>query len=218
MSNAQGELKGRLEVWDIKDIIPYADNANSHPQEQIEKLAAQIARDGWDQPIVVDKDGVIIKGHARRLAALHLGIAQVPTLVRDDMTPKQVKAARLGDHGISALAHLDVDALSREVTAMMSMQDDMTISIEDMGFRIEDLVMVGDTAPIFASTPIDDATPAASNEPAAPANDNSKPNLDHEKPYVELRQIIVDAKNEDEQKRIYDMVTAAGFTCRPLTI
>ncbi|MFH3639762.1 ParB/Srx family N-terminal domain-containing protein, partial [Acinetobacter baumannii] len=81
----------------VDDVKPYELNAKIHSEEQVAKIAESIARFGWDQPIVVDKNGVIIKGHGRRLAAIKLGLIEVPVLVRDDLNEEQVKAARLAD-------------------------------------------------------------------------------------------------------------------------
>ncbi len=54
------ELK--IQMWIVDDVKPYELNAKIHSEEQVAKIAESIARFGWDQPIVVDKNGVIIKG------------------------------------------------------------------------------------------------------------------------------------------------------------
>ena len=88
----------KVDLVPIDKIIPYSGNAKAHPEAQIKKLAAAIAEFGWDQPIVVDKDMVIIKGHARRLAAIFLGLERVPVIVAKNLTPAQVRGARLADN------------------------------------------------------------------------------------------------------------------------
>ena len=102
---------------DPAELTPYAHNAKTHPDEQIDKIAGSIAEYGFDQPIVVDADGVIIKGHGRRLAAVRLGLASVPVIVRDDLTPAQVKAARLLDNK-SAESEWDLDQLVIDLQAL----------------------------------------------------------------------------------------------------
>lgn len=105
-------------VWrDPADLTPYAHNAKTHPDGQIDRIAGSIAEYGFDQPIVVDADGVIIKGHGRRLAALRLGLKSVPVIVRADLTPAQVKAARLLDNK-SAESDWDLDALVIDLRAL----------------------------------------------------------------------------------------------------
>jgi len=52
-------------MWPIDRPIPYARNSRKIPQRAIDKVAASIKEFGWRQSIVVDKDGVIICGHAK---------------------------------------------------------------------------------------------------------------------------------------------------------
>jgi ParB-like chromosome segregation protein Spo0J len=102
---------------DPASLTPYANNAKAHPTEQIDKVAASIASFKFDQPIVVDARGVIIKGHARREAALRLGLTLVPVLVRDDLNDAQVKALRLADNRAAESAWLS-DALTLELASL----------------------------------------------------------------------------------------------------
>jgi ParB-like chromosome segregation protein Spo0J len=106
------ELK--LEMWDPQELIPYDLNAKKHDKAQITRIANAIKRHGWDVPIVVDRDGVIIKGHGRRLAALELGLKKVPVIRRTDLTPEQVKAARLADNRV-AIGDFDPEKLRADL-------------------------------------------------------------------------------------------------------
>jgi ParB-like chromosome segregation protein Spo0J len=75
-------------------IIPYARNARKIPQQAIDKVAASIQKFSFRQPIVVDKDGVIVCGHTRWLAAQQLGLEEVPVHVAENLTPhKYVRIA-----------------------------------------------------------------------------------------------------------------------------
>jgi len=65
-----------VEWRDPQSLIPYINNAKTHPPEQIVKIAASIAEFGFDQPIVLDGQGVVIKGHGRREASLKLGLKE----------------------------------------------------------------------------------------------------------------------------------------------
>lgn len=106
-----------LEIWPIEAIIPYETNAKLHTPEQVTKIATAIARHQFDQPIVVDRDGVIIKGHGRRLALLELARERVPVIVRRDLDPEQVKAARLADNRV-AQGDYDLDMLRDELESL----------------------------------------------------------------------------------------------------
>jgi len=81
-----------------KVLKPYFRNAKKHSRAQVTSLANAIRRVGFDQPIVVDKDMVIIKGHGRQLAAIDCGLTLVPVVVRNDLTEMQVMAARIADN------------------------------------------------------------------------------------------------------------------------
>lgn len=95
------------------ELRPYAQNAKKHPPEQVEKIAAQIAAAGFDVPIVVDRDLVVIKGHGRREAAIQLGLERVPVIIRDDLSEMEVKAARIADNRVSE-SGWDYDVLAFE--------------------------------------------------------------------------------------------------------
>ena len=107
----------KVELWDIKKVTPYDNNVKNHTDAQVGKIAESIKKFGWDQPIVVDKEGVIIKGHGRRLAALSMKMKEVPVLVRDDLNEDEVKAARLADNRV-AIGDIDTDKLQKEISAI----------------------------------------------------------------------------------------------------
>src|SRR5712691_11868778 len=85
-------------MWNIERVIPYARNSRKIPARAIDKVAASIKEFGFRVPIVVDKDGVIVCGHTRLLAAKKLGLREVPVHVAENLTPAQVKAYRLMDN------------------------------------------------------------------------------------------------------------------------
>lgn len=104
----------KIQLWPIEKIKPYDKNVKIHDDKQVSKIAESIQQFGWDQPIVVDKDGVIIKGHGRTLAAKKLGLKQVPVLVRSDLNEDQVKAARIADNRV-AMGDIDTEMLQQEI-------------------------------------------------------------------------------------------------------
>jgi hypothetical protein len=117
----------KMEMWDTATLIPYDNNVKKHDLTQVAKIATSIQKSGWDQPIVVDRNGVIIKGHGRRLAALELGIKRVPVIVRSDLTDEQVKVARLADNRV-AMSDYDPEMLRLELS---SLEESMTGIFDD---------------------------------------------------------------------------------------
>jgi len=82
----------------MDSITPYEQNAKKHPPEQIQEIATAIQLFRWDQPIVVDGEGIIIKGHGRFAAAKLLELTEVPVIRRTDMSAAEVRASRIADN------------------------------------------------------------------------------------------------------------------------
>lgn len=83
---------------ELKTIKPYEKNAKVHDETQINNVAESIKQYGFKQPIVVDKNNVIIIGHCRFLASKKLGLEKVPCIIADDLNEEQVKKLRLLDN------------------------------------------------------------------------------------------------------------------------
>jgi hypothetical protein len=98
----------------LREITPYDKNAKKHDKTQIANVAESIKQYGFVQPIVIDRDGVIVIGHCRALAAKKLGMKEVPCVCVDDLTPEQVNALRLVDNK-SNESDCDFDLLKDEL-------------------------------------------------------------------------------------------------------
>ena len=98
----------------IADIRPYKKNPR-HNEGAVEAVARSIKEFGWQQPIVVDKDMVVIVGHTRLKAAEQLGLTEVPVVVADHLTPEQVQAYRIADNKTGELAEWDYALLPMEL-------------------------------------------------------------------------------------------------------
>ena len=123
-----------MEVKSLKldSITPYGKNAKKHDKRQINNVAESIRQYGFVQPIVVDRDGVIVIGHCRALAAKKLGMEEVPCVCVDDLTPEQVNALRLVDNK-SNESDWDFDLLKVELPEL-----DLSAFDFDWGIENED--------------------------------------------------------------------------------
>lgn len=101
----------------LSELTPYPGNAKKHDKKQIANVAESIRQYGFVQPIVVDRDDVIIIGHCRALAAKKLGMDEVPCVSMDDLTPEQVNALRLVDNK-SNESDWDFDLLAEELSGL----------------------------------------------------------------------------------------------------
>jgi len=128
------DLFDRIERVPKGDLLPYANNPKEHPTEQVNKIASSIKNYGWDQPIVVDGDGEIIKGHGRLQAAEKLGLDEVPVIWREDLTDAEAKAARIADNKTAESDWLD-DELMVEVDQLA----DSDVDMDALGFDDDEL-------------------------------------------------------------------------------
>lgn len=115
----------------LSDIKPYSNNPRRN-DGAVEAVAASLKEFGWQQPIVVDKDDVIIAGHTRYKAAQKLGLQTAPVVIADNLTPEQVKAYRLADNKTGELAIWDIDGLNIELEELAALDFDM----EQFGFAM----------------------------------------------------------------------------------
>lgn len=122
------DIRENIVYIPIDEVIPYENNPRNN-DEAAEKLADSIRQFGFRNPIILDKDGVIIAGHTRVKAAQLLGYEKVPAIYADDMTEEQAKAFRIADNRYGEFADWDVDLLLGE---LKDLSDDFTA--EDLGF------------------------------------------------------------------------------------
>lgn len=104
----------RIENRRLAELTPYHANAKRHDAAQVANVAESIRQYGFVQPVVVDRDGVIVIGHCRALAAEKLGMVEVPCVCVDDLTPEQVNALRLVDNKTNE-SPWDLDLLAAEL-------------------------------------------------------------------------------------------------------
>lgn len=121
-------------MWSVDKVIPYKRNPRRN-EDAVEKVAASIREFGFKQPIVVDKDHVIVVGHTRLLAALRLGIKEVPVLVAADLSPAQVKAYRLADNRVHQEAEWDEELLALELGDLSK----LGFNLESTGFDVDEI-------------------------------------------------------------------------------
>ena len=114
----------------LAELTPYAGNAKKHDSTQIANVAESIKQFGFVQPIVIDRNGVIVIGHCRALAAEKLGMKEVPCVCVDDLTPEQVNALRIVDNK-SNESPWDFDILPDELA-------DIDLSDFDFDFGVDD--------------------------------------------------------------------------------
>ena len=98
----------------INDIKPYKNNPRLN-EEAIPYLMNSIKEFGFKNPIILDKNNVIVAGHTRLESAKRLDMKEVPVIYVDDLTEEQVKAFRLADNKVSEKSMWDYNKLDEEL-------------------------------------------------------------------------------------------------------
>lgn len=127
-----------MQVYEIaiKDIQEYKNNPRFN-DKAVAAVQSSIASFGFKNPIVIDKDNVIIAGHTRVKAAERLGMDTVPCIIADDLSPEQVQAFRLADNKTASIAEWDFNKLEQELEELTDIDmsqfgfDEITATVED---------------------------------------------------------------------------------------
>lgn len=134
------------EMWPIERVKPYPKNAKKHEKAQIEALKASIRRFGWTTAVVVDRNGVLIAGHGRRLAALELGLAEIKVICLKELTPEEADALRLADNRVVSTSY-DMELLQEALRDLSGSFDltELGYSSKELDFLTTDLAAVDDS-------------------------------------------------------------------------
>jgi len=146
----------------LSDIKPY--EKNPRQKYDIQKVAQSIKEFGFQQPIVVDKAGVIIVGHGRYQASKSLGLETVPVVIAD-LSPEKAKAYRIADNKTNEYSDWDIGLLQQEFTDLL----DINYDLELTGFDADELekLIVGEKDGLTD----EDAVPETPEEPKAQLGD-----------------------------------------------
>lgn len=130
-----GGIRARISEVSIDSICPYKNNPRNN-EKSIRKVAASIREFGFLQPIVCDRDGMILAGHTRYAAARSLGLETVPVLFAEDLDPDRARAYRLADNKVGEDSLWDEEALIAELSLLSA--DDVDLRMSDFGFDTSD--------------------------------------------------------------------------------
>lgn len=105
------QVKHEKKRLKLSSLVPYQNNPNIHPKEQIDGIAESVKRYGQYRPIVVDEKHVILVGHGLKLALEQLGEKEADVLIMTGLTDKQKKKLIIEDNKIQSLSYMDFDAV-----------------------------------------------------------------------------------------------------------
>ena len=122
--------KLKIEYVNINSIKPYKKNPRKN-EDAIPYVMESIKQFGFKNPVILDKDNVIVAGHTRIESAKRLGITEIPCIYADDLTDEQIRAFRLADNKVAEIAEWDIDLLDTEL------DDILNIDMSDFGFDLD---------------------------------------------------------------------------------
>ena len=131
---------------EIEKIIPYSRNPRKN--QHVDKVASSIKEFGFQQPIVVDNEHIIIVGHTRYQAAIKLGMKKVPVIIANNLSKNQVKAYRIADNRVAEESQWDNELLNLELLDLQKQEFDL----ESLGFETNELNRIfNQDDPLFVS-------------------------------------------------------------------
>ena len=137
----------RYEDVEIEKLKPYKNNARTHSDEQIEKIAKSMKEFGFINPVLVDGNLNVIAGHGRILGAKKLGMKEVPCLFIEDLTEEQKRAYIIADNRLAEDAGWDKELLKIELEDLKNMNFDITLTgfeLEDFDFSMDETEVIED--------------------------------------------------------------------------
>ncbi len=160
----QHELTVKLRP--LGELVPYASNARTHSDAQVDEVARSIGEYGFTNPVLVDETGSIIAGHGRVLAARKLGLEAVPTLTLVGLTEVQKRAYRLADNRFAEKAGWDTALVLEELEALKTQAFDIALA----GWSEDDLAAMLEAAKP-APEPTEDEVPDPPKDPVTKPGD-----------------------------------------------
>ena len=125
----------KIEIMSIKEIVPYENNAKEHPKEQVAQIVKSIEEFGFNDPIAIDSNNVIIEGHGRLLAAESMQMKEVPVIRLDHLSDMQRRAYILAHNKLTMNSGFDMDVLSAEMKSL----DEFDFDLELTGFSFDEI-------------------------------------------------------------------------------
>lgn len=110
----------KIEMMKLDDIHPYENNAKIHTEEQLEQIKESIKEFGFNDPIAIDENNIIIEGHGRYFALQDLGHKEVECIRLNGLNEEQKKAYMLVHNQLTLNTGFDLSLLDTELTDILS--------------------------------------------------------------------------------------------------
>lgn len=120
----------KIEYLKVKDLKPYEKNTRKHKDLDVDNIAKSIEKYGFNDPIGIWKENIIIEGHGRLEAAKKLGFNEVPCIRLDHLTDEERREYAIAHNATAELSEWDTNFLDEELA-------DIDLSGFDFNFELE---------------------------------------------------------------------------------
>jgi DNA modification methylase len=159
-------MKQNIQYIEVNKLIPYANNARTHDDNQVTQIASSIKEFGFNNPILIDDNNGIIAGHGRLMAAKKLGLVEAPTIKLSHLSDAQRKAYILADNRIAMNSGWDNELLALELKEL-----DGDIDLSLLGFDADELNALLNPVELTDGLTDEDAVPDVPDEPITKLGD-----------------------------------------------
>jgi DNA modification methylase len=159
-------MKQNIQYIEVSKLIPYANNARTHDDNQVTQIASSIKEFGFNNPILIDDNNGIIAGHGRLMAAKKLGLVEAPTIKLSHLSDAQRKAYILADNRIAMNSGWDNELLALE---LKDLDGDIDLSL--LGFDADELNALINPVELTDGLTDEDAVPDVPDEPITKLGD-----------------------------------------------
>lgn len=118
-------FKAEIEFKSLAEIKPSTRNARKHSKKQQQKIANSIKTFGFNNPILIDENCMVVSGHGRYEAAKFLKLDQVPTICLGHLTEAEIRAFAIADNKLALESEWDYDMLKLEIGDLANLEFDL---------------------------------------------------------------------------------------------
>lgn len=105
---------------DPRELKPNPRNSKIHTDEAVDEVVELIDIFGFTIPILIEEGDMIIAGHKRQLAAIKMGLPQVPTISAIGWTEEMIRAYCIADNRMTERSDWDATILEQELAFLSS--------------------------------------------------------------------------------------------------
>lgn len=122
----------QIEYLNIDEIKPYNRNTRKHTEKDIDKIKDSIRKYGFNDPLALWKDNIIIEGHGRLEASKELGMTEVPVIRLDHLTDEERREYAIAHNRTAEFSEWDMEMLEVEMSDLDFGDFDLEFDLDDI--------------------------------------------------------------------------------------